>query len=355
MIRSRKLNPQKVDFKVSKYGIVKVTETNTQIQVQAINGHISGANIIKLDADHYKVRRTGAIKDFKHSDNRADSINTLAQSMKKLRDTINANVTNVENVKWVTLTYKDNVQDEKRLYDDFRKFIMRLRYYCKKNDLPDFEYISVVEYQARGALHAHVLFIWDTPAPFIANDIISKIWGFGFTKTKALKGTISNLGNYLTAYLTDLPLHEAIISKTDLSKHQIKAIDGKRYVKASRLHLYPPNTRLFRTSKGIIKPKTYKMHYNELKQLLDSKNAELSWETLLNLYDDANKLGFSILVDYKYYDITPDAQNRVLLCKSYKISRYYRKLYVEMIDIAQAMAEIQDYYSSIDNFEERYC
>ena len=39
------------------------------------------------------------------------------------------------------------MKDEKRLYDDYRQFIMRLHRYLENNNLPNSEYIACAEPQ----------------------------------------------------------------------------------------------------------------------------------------------------------------------------------------------------------------
>ena len=92
------------------------------------------AVIEKVNADLYVDKRTGEVKEFCHSANRADSKASVAQSLRKLRDLINANLTAPETALWVTLTYKENMRDERRVYEDFRRFWQRFRYYLKKHE-----------------------------------------------------------------------------------------------------------------------------------------------------------------------------------------------------------------------------
>ena len=344
MIRSKKIPPDKMTYKIGKNQKVTVTETKTNIRIKASSFHCKKCPIIKLDKDTYRVRRTGKIEKFNHSEKRTDHLASLARSMQRLRDIINTNVTDIANTTWLTITYKENMQDEKQFYDDFRKFIMRLKYFCKTQNYPAFEYICSIEYQARGAIHGHILLLWSNTAPFIKNDIMADIWGFGFTKTTALRGTIENVGAYLTAYLTDIPLEEAIKVKTDFSKHTIKTVNGKKYVKASRLHLYPPGTKLYRCSRGIKRPKQYKVPYNEILETLDKQNARLVYENALCIYDDANHYSsFYTYVRNMYFDITPSSKQQMEIYKSYRVSKYYRDLYQEMLEQSLIYAQYQDY------------
>ena len=203
------------------------------------------AVIEKVNADLYVDKRTGEVKEFCHSANRADSKASVAQSLRKLRDLINANLTAPETALWVTLTYKENMRDERRVYEDFRRFWQRFRYYLKKHEYRPAEYITAAEPQGRGAWHLHCLFLFPEKAPFIPNADMARIWGHGFTKTKSLQG-IDNPGLYLTAYLGDMELSEALRvgnAKGQIAEAEITDAQGKRrkkaIIKGARLHLYP--------------------------------------------------------------------------------------------------------------------
>lgn len=349
-MRCKRLPPNEVKIKIGKGHPVTLIETGAQLHVKKSTAHTYGCPIIRIDKDHYKLRRNGEIKEFQHSEKRTDNAGSILQSMKRLRDIINTNLTDVKKVTWLTLTYKENMQDEKQLYHDFRKFIMRFKYYCRKHELPNFEYISTVEYQARGALHCHVLLIWDKFAPFIANDIMYDIWKHGYTKTTSLHGNINNIGTYLTAYLTDLPLEEAIQSKADFSKHKVKTVEGKKYVKASRLHLYPPGCNLYRCSKGIRMPKVSRLPYHDVEKILDDSNAKLVFENTLYLYDDSKVFGYSFLLKNEYYDISADAQLQTQLYKASCINKKYRTELTELIYISMQYTEYSEYLSEEDKW-----
>ncbi len=101
--------------------------------------------------------------------------------------------------------------DPARLYEDYRRFWQRFKYYLNKQGHPPAEYVIAIEPQGRGALHAHCLFSFSCKAPFIPNSEMARIWGHGFTKTQSLKG-VGNPGLYLTAYLGNMELTEAINS-----------------------------------------------------------------------------------------------------------------------------------------------
>jgi hypothetical protein len=217
--------------------------------------------ISKLNKDEYVLRETGEVKPFQHGQSRCSNLTTVAQSMRELRDLINTNITDPDKCLWITLTYKENMKDVRRLYNDFRKFIMRFRTYQKHNKFPDFEYIVAMEPQGRGAFHAHLILIFAEKAPFIPNEDIQGIWKQGFTKTKPLHN-VDNVGLYLTAYLTDMDLVESLKCGNKV-RGKMKVVDApdergkkasKAIIKGARLSLYPLGFRLFRVSRGIKRP-----------------------------------------------------------------------------------------------------
>ena len=259
--------------------------------------------IEKISADEYIDLRTGEIKEFQKTKNRAQSKNTVAQSLRNLRDLINANLTDPETVRWVTLTYRENMTDEKRLYEDFRRFWQRFKYYLKKRGLPPAEYIIAAEPQARGAWHLHCLFLFPEKAPYIHNSEMARIWGHGFTKTKSLQG-ITNPGLYLTSYLGDMELTEAI--SKGVKKGQIKEItttdeqgkpQKKAVIKGARLYLYPPGFHLYRCSRGVKRPVIYNTTEAEAQAMVG--DAPLTFEKTIEVTNDAGET--VNIINYRQY------------------------------------------------------
>lgn len=263
-----------------------------------------GGVIQKLDADHYVDHRTGEVKEFIHTENRAESKSSVAQSLRKLRDLINANLSDgPERALWVTLTYKENMTDTKRLYEDFRRFWQRFRYYLNKHGYPPADYLLAVEPQARKSWHGHCLFLFPSKAPFIPNADIARLWGHGFTKTKSLQG-IGNPGLYLTAYLGNMELSEAIQAGATLGKveevdttdeqgrHQRKAI-----VKGARLALYPNSSHLFRASRGIQRPEIWQTTETEAQEIIG--DAPLTYEKTISVTDGAGEV--KNIINYRQY------------------------------------------------------
>lgn len=281
---------------------VKVKETGNITEVMYQTNSNVNIKIKKIDKDHYLDLETGEIKDFNHMENRTDDLNNLRVSMANLRDLINTNVINPRFCKWVTLTYAENMQDQKKLYNDFKMF----NTYFKRKGY-EYEYIAVAEPQGRGAWHLHVLFIFDHVIEYIPNDLIAGCWRQGFTSTKRVDD-VDNVGAYLTAYLGDIPLEEY----EDLNKegmqfsgvHEIKEceLDGvpKKMVKGARLHLYPPGFNLYRCSRGVKRPIVEYMKEEKAQKKISS--AKLTFEYTFTIIDEERD--FEKTINKRYYNKT---------------------------------------------------
>lgn len=264
----------------------------------------SGCNIRKLDRDNYVDIRTGEVFEFNHITNRSEDVRGIKKSLGRLRDYLNTNVVDVSRCRWVTLTYAENMRNPERLYRDFQKFNQKMRYIYG-----NYEYITAAEPQGRGAWHLHVVMIFPDKAPYIPNKLMAEKWGQGFVKVKKLDD-VDNVGAYLTAYLGDIEVSEAIeLSGGDMRKIKglgIKEVevkqDGKEikksFIKGGRLHMYPPEFNLYRCSRGIKKPETESMTAAEAEKKVSA--ATLTYENTLQIADIES--GFQSVLNYRYYN-----------------------------------------------------
>lgn len=260
--------------------------------------------IEKLSADEYIDLHTGEVKEFQHTTSRAEDKASVAQSLRNLRDLINANLTDPETALWVTLTYAENMRDPQKLYEDFHAFIKRFRRYLKKQVHPPCEYIAAAEPQGRGAWHLHVLLLFPEKAPFIPNADMAKLWSHGFTKTKSLQG-VDNPGLYLTAYLGDMELTEAVMSGTQRGRlGEVETVDEqgrkqkKTVIKGARLHLYPSGFNLYRCSRGVKRPEVLHMTEGEAQEIVGA--APLTYEKTIAVVDEAGAT--RNIVNYRQYN-----------------------------------------------------
>lgn len=260
--------------------------------------------IEKLDVDSYVDLRTGEVKEFQHTTSRAENTASVAQSLRNLRDIINTNMTAPETALWVTLTYKENMRDTKKLYEDFHAFVKRLRRHLQRHGYPPVEYIAAAEPQGRGSWHLHVLLLFPEKAPFIPNPHMAKLWGHGFTKTKSLQG-VDNPGLYLTAYLGDMELTEAAMSGTQRGRlGEVEAEDEqgrkvkKAVIKGARLHLYPSGFNLYRCSRGVKRPEVLHMTEGEAQEIIGT--APLTYEKTIAVVDEAGET--RNIINYRQYN-----------------------------------------------------
>lgn len=123
-----------------------------------------------------------------------NQIRSLKRTKENMIDLINYNYNyytlhSKEHIKFITLTFKENIIDNKIANQEFKLFIKRLRYIYK-----EFSYIAVVERQKRGAIHYHIIFF---NLPFVDVKELYNLWGNGFIDVQSLS-KIGNVGFYMT-------------------------------------------------------------------------------------------------------------------------------------------------------------
>lgn len=264
--------PEYIDLR----SIVSLKSMGNIKEIGISDRHNSKATIIPLSREKYVILSTGEVKKVEHHAlDRTDNFRNLEKSMHGLSDLINANISqkNVECCRFITFTYRENMQDSERLYNDFKNFNKRFKRYMNKL-AHNYEYIVTVEAQERGAFHLHGIFIFTKKAPFIENSVLSNMWRLGFVSVKAIDKNIDDIGKYLTAYLTGLPIDGISPIAPKLIGGNIKEVvsdrKSKRIIKGSRLKLLPVGIRMYRYSKGIKKPEIKTLSYGEaLKELSD--------------------------------------------------------------------------------------
>lgn len=250
--------------------LVTVTDMGHIIEVQHMEKRNTTCHIRKIDSDRYVLLETGEILEFQKSDNRADNVNSLRKTFKKLRYLINHNFKGKPNELFVTFTFAKESFDNDMVYKDFDKFLKRLRYRYK--DQTTIDYINVVEPHASGQWHSHMLIRFnDMEKVYIPNEELRELWGNGWVTIKSLKD-VDNIGAYVSAYLTDHEVPDDYEAKSDSVEVVVKKVDGKdkKFIKGGRLHFYPPGMNLYRKSKGIVYPERQEMTYNDIKKVVGS-------------------------------------------------------------------------------------
>lgn len=264
---------------------VRVTETKHIIQIVDVQKKCDNfSKIHRIDKYSYYTDFPddyGEIHEYKLNENRSQNIAGIKKTQKHLRDLINNNFDGSANELFITLTYAENMQDDKKLYIDVKNYVKRLKY-----RYGDVDYIAVIEPQQRGAWHVHALLRFnDRESIYINNDKeMQPLWGHGFTKVRSMKD-IDNIGAYLSAYLADLVVSDenaseifTAIANGERLECVDREIDGKakKIVKGARLHMYPSGINMYRCSRGIKKPETTQMKYKEIKEKIGSREADFS-------------------------------------------------------------------------------
>lgn len=291
-------NIQNGKFEIPPQSLVTLTFMGDITELQYMSSYNHQARTLKISNEEYVEVSTGEVKRYedKRAATRGEAENSLRKTMRHIRQLIQTNITDVKNVRWVTLTYKENMTDPKKLYDDFRKFNQKFTYHLKECGIKKPEYICVAEPQKRGAWHLHVLFIWEEKAPYLDNAGFSKMWGHGFTKIKSLKSGDS-IASYLQCYLTDLDIPDEIAEYFPDSLKETGASSGKkRVVKGARLHLYPAGFNILRHSRNIKKPLKKTVRIEKAMEILSS--SELSYQKTFKMFDEK---GFESIVDKREY------------------------------------------------------
>jgi hypothetical protein len=204
---------------------------------------------VRINKWYYRVPSQGNdIREYKEKSHvKGDNIASIRKSFNRLKAIINCNCEDVTTVKFLTLTYEENVTDSKVLYSDMKYFCRKLR----DNVSDHFEYLYVKERQGRGAWHVHMFLFFDDVAPWIDENDVTAIWGHGYCDVKAIEGDINNVGNYLCAYLTD-------------------ADGGSK--KGARLLNYESGIRLYNCSRGVKRPVKYSVTYAEYCEMVNDSD-----------------------------------------------------------------------------------
>ena len=139
---------------------------------------------------------------YSHSNSDSKTSNTQAHK-RKVFDEMSAH----NKTKFLTLTFRENIQDITITNKEFKYFIQRLNYYLYQTKVQTLKYIATWEKQKRGAIHYHVIFF---DFPFVAKEKLQDLWTYGFIKINRIDvDSMENRGRYLSKYFgKDLELKE---------------------------------------------------------------------------------------------------------------------------------------------------
>ncbi|MBB6451575.1 hypothetical protein HNR44_003590 [Geomicrobium halophilum] len=207
----------------------KITEVYSY-QNGVIVGLQSGGGNAMSSGDEKMTKEERAMRD------QANLKRSLSRTVQTLRRTINANIHEwgKEKPKFMTLTFKENIRDHDIANKEFQQFVRRLsrRLFKKQSGL---KYTCVVERQARGAIHFHVLFY---NLPYIPQNQLVKVWENG-KEQRGLRinaiDNVDNVGAYVVKYI-EKDIHAMMKDSETKTGKNAKEKGKKLYFQATGLY-----------------------------------------------------------------------------------------------------------------------
>lgn len=115
---------------------------------------------------------------------------SIRRTRMNIQRTLEANLDNKSY--FLTLTFKENIQDYKKANSKFHYFI-RIK---NKN----IKYLAIKEHQKRGAIHYHLI-VFDIDEKDLQK--LKSSWNYGYTHSKKITNKYTySISNYLTKYFT---------------------------------------------------------------------------------------------------------------------------------------------------------
>ena len=197
-------------FYIAQNAEVSLKLAGNTAQVTFTAGKNRKCPIKNLSKDEFVDLSTGEVKKRRHTENRFQSPKSVRKSINSLMDLIRCNATSPANCKRITLTYREEMTECKRVFKDNKAFLRKLRSYLKKQKLQEsktvFKFIAVAEPQGENhdnSWYIHLLLIFDSKAHFVSNQDIADLWDYGITDTHKVYD-VDTLALYFRAYLSDI-------------------------------------------------------------------------------------------------------------------------------------------------------
>ena len=222
----------------------KVIESGDVIEVYQYENYVLTGKDKKSKASGGGGRAT-MDEDERAKRDRMNEERASRRAKQNLRRLINANIGKYgETSKFLTLTFKENVQDLEYANAEFKKFVQRLNYkvFGKTSGL---KYVCVVEFQGRGAVHYHVIFF---NMPYVPVNEVAEVWGHGFVKLNKID-EVDNVGAYVVKYMGK-----------DFDPDDDPGGGGKKRRDKGKKRYF--------ASRGLIKPKERVVNEKELNELV---------------------------------------------------------------------------------------
>lgn len=238
----------------------KIIETPTTKEVYIYENPIFTHSTAKQDSAETSKRKTfGEMSARRQYDSLKRKQKHYEQTRWEIARIVDCNFD--DRTKFVTLTFRDNIQDITVTNREFKNFIQRLNYYIYQTKTQLLKYIATWEKQKRGAIHYHVIFF---DFPYVAKEKLQNLWSHGFVKINRIDvDSKENRGRYLSKYFS---------KDLELKEHKKKA-----FFKSQNLKM-PKETRLMLTDdiladlqkENIIFQKEYTRQIYDTKSLISN-------------------------------------------------------------------------------------
>lgn len=141
-----------------------------------------------------KKKVKGRTSEATEEDKKINRDKVCSRAERDLRRIINSNYIQGSS-RFVTLTFRDNIQDLKWANYEFTKFVKRWQYKLGYK----LQYSAVIEFQKRGAIHYHCIF-YNIPQK-LNLPVLRDIWGYGSVNVKRIEH-VDNVGAYMVKYMS---------------------------------------------------------------------------------------------------------------------------------------------------------
>ncbi|WP_239257381.1 rolling circle replication-associated protein [Listeria ilorinensis] len=207
----------------------KIIETPTYIEIweyeKPIRYRKAKDEIVKPKLDWIEAIETRKTYDQLSAQGQYDSLKRKQKHYKNMRFDIARLVdTNFDaQTKFLTLTFKENIQEIEYTNSEFKKFIKRLNYQLYKTKKSQIRYLATWEKQKRGAIHYHIILF---KFPYVPYEKLMKIWGHGNVWINKIDvDSIENRGRYVSKYFD---------KELDIKEHKKKAFFKSQNLKLPR-------------------------------------------------------------------------------------------------------------------------
>lgn len=183
--------------RLSKY-TYKIVKCGDYLQVYYYPNSRQHQSVEKLDIDNLSKKKSRGVDNTKKEIEHRNLIRTKLNCQRLAKSNAKEWKT------FITLTYKENMQDVLKAKTDLNFFVKNIKKVKK-----DFKYIAIPEFQKRGAIHFHLLTNLSLQDDYIItkqkdNDKYYdvKYWNKGYTSVEVMTSDVKKIVGYISKYMT---------------------------------------------------------------------------------------------------------------------------------------------------------